>query len=169
MRSGRKTVPTDVLPPRQLSAEQRQLLRWFDSLGEPDRASLLAFAEFLATREEPGDSSKLCLPSLRRFPGPTQESVVAAIKRLSSSYSMLDTQAMLNDTASLMSAHILQGRPAIQVIDDLEDIVSRSLSALSLARFRLARISIRRSRIGAAIAGNPRAWGRALWYPWRSA
>lgn len=120
MRSGRKTDPTDVLPPRQLSAEQRQLLRWFGSLGDSGRASLLAFAEFLATREEPCDSCKAVLAEPKAIPRPKDESVVAAIKRLSASYFMLDTQAMLNDTASLMSAHILQGRPAIQVIDDLE-------------------------------------------------
>lgn len=122
MRSGLKTVQFDLLPRRQLSAEQRQLLRLFDSLGEQDRASLLAFAQFLSSRETPADSPESALAEPRSIPRPDQESVVAAIKRLSSSYFMLDTRAMLNDTASLMSAHVLQGRRAAEVIDDLEDL-----------------------------------------------
>lgn len=122
MRSGLKTVRTDMLPSRQLSAEQRQLLRWFGALGESGRASLLAFAQFLATREELDDSCEPVPAEPKAIPRPEEESVVAAIKRLSLSYFMLDTQAMLNDTASLMSAHILQGRPAVQVIDDLEEL-----------------------------------------------
>ena len=111
-----------MLPSRQLSAEQRQLLRWFGALGESGRASLLAFAQFLATREEPDDSCKPVPAEPKAIPRPEDESVVAAIKRLSSSYFMLDTQAMLNDTASLMSAHVLRGRRAEQVIDDLESL-----------------------------------------------
>jgi hypothetical protein len=111
-----------VLPQRRLTAEQRQLLRWFDSLGGQDRASLLAFAQFLASREAAADASDPVVAEPRPIARPDQESVVAAIKRLSSSYFMLDTRAMLNDTASLMSAHLLQGRRAAEVIDDLEDL-----------------------------------------------
>ena len=109
-----------MLPPRQLSAEQRQLLKWFDALGEQDRASLLAFAQFLSGRQRPAASSEPVLVEPRPIPRPEKESVVAAIKRLSSSYYMLDTRAMFDETASLMSAHILRGRRAEQVIDDLE-------------------------------------------------
>lgn len=111
-----------MLPQRPLSVEQRQLLRWFDALGEQDRASLLAFAEFLCARETSADPSESVVAEPRPIPRPDQESVVAAIKRLSSSYFMLDTRAMLNDTATLMSAHVLQGRRAAEVIDDLEDL-----------------------------------------------
>jgi hypothetical protein len=45
------------------------------------------------------------------MPRPSQESVVAAIKRLSKTYEMLDRGPMLNETSALMSAHVLQGRP----------------------------------------------------------
>jgi len=111
-----------VLSLKQRSAEQRQLLRLFDGLSEGDRASLMAFAQFLAAREPVVDAPEPVVVEPRQIPRPSRESVVAAIKRLSSSYFMLDTRAMLDDTASLMSAHILQGRRAEQVIDDLEDL-----------------------------------------------
>ena len=60
-----------------------------------------------------------------RIPRPKEESVVGAIKRLSHSYFMLDRSAMLNDTSSLMGAHVLQGRPASEVIDELEALFAR--------------------------------------------
>lgn len=123
MRKGPTSTGRDVLLPRQLSAEQRRLLQWFDALGEQDRASLLAFAQFLSSRETGADRSEpMVVAEPRPIPRPDQESVVGAIKRLSSSYFMLDTRAMLNDTASLMSAHVLQGRRAAEVIDALEDL-----------------------------------------------
>jgi hypothetical protein len=48
------------------------------------------------------------------------ETVVAAIRRLSASYPMLDRRRLLNTTSSLMAQHILQGRAAAEVIDQLE-------------------------------------------------
>ena len=121
-RSGHNTVQINVLPPRQLSAEQRELLQCYDAIDEQDRASLLAFGQFLASRATAAEPCESVVAEPRRIPRPDKESVVAAIKRLSSSYFMLDARAMLDDTASLMSGHILQGRRAEQVIDDLEDL-----------------------------------------------
>ena len=54
------------------------------------------------------------------IPRPEAESVVAAIRRLSASYFMLERRDMLNETAALMSAHVLQGRPAPKVVEELE-------------------------------------------------
>jgi hypothetical protein len=56
---------------------------------------------------------------------PTKESVVGAIKRLSHSYHMLDRGAMLHETSTLMAAQVLHGRPAPEVIDELEDLFAR--------------------------------------------
>jgi hypothetical protein len=115
-----------MLPAPQLSADQRKLLKLYESLCVGDRGSLLAFAEFLASRQRSDDTTEgmqepaTAVP--RQIPRPAKESVVAAIKRLSSSYFMLDSRAMLDDTASLMSAHILHGRRADKVIDDLEEL-----------------------------------------------
>ena len=83
---------------------------------------MLAFAEFLAARseavKEASDGDSVKQPDL--VPRPENESVVAAIKRLSASYTMLDRGDMLDETSSLMTSHVIQGRPAKEVIDDLE-------------------------------------------------
>ncbi len=109
-----------TLPPAK-----RRLLELYDVLDEQDRASLTAFAEFLATRQggESGAIEPLAEPDL--VPRPEQESVIAAIRRLAQTYHMLDKAAMLHETSALMSAHILQGRPAGDVIDELEALFSR--------------------------------------------
>jgi len=54
------------------------------------------------------------------IPRPEEERVVAAIKRLSATFPMLQKSSMLNETAALMSEHILKGRDAVEVIDKLE-------------------------------------------------
>ena len=95
----------------------------YRSLDEDSQRTLLAFAEFLSARAVPDAQKPLEEPELE--PRPPRESVVAAIKRLSRSYYMLDRSAMLNETSSLMAAHVLNGRPASAVIDELESLFAR--------------------------------------------
>jgi hypothetical protein len=42
------------------------------------------------------------------------------MKRLSATYHMLDKSKLLNETSALMAQHVMQGRPAHEVIDELE-------------------------------------------------
>ncbi len=106
--------------------EERRLSRLYRSLKVEDRRTLLAFAAFLAAREGVPDAQETQGPlEPERISRPPQESVVGAIKRLSRSYFMLDRARMLNDTSSLMGAHVLQGRPAGEVIDELEALFAR--------------------------------------------
>ena len=53
---------------------------------------------------------------------PEQETVIAAIKRLKKTYYMLDTDLLLDETSSLMGQHILRGREAIAVINELQSL-----------------------------------------------
>ncbi len=53
---------------------------------------------------------------------PEQESVVAAVKRLKKTFYMLDTDLLLDETSSLMGQHILRGREASVVINELQSI-----------------------------------------------
>lgn len=107
-----------------MSAQQRRLLKLFGALAPEDRETLFAFAEFLAQRPDTATQ-----PSNVRTPQPyqrpEQESVVGAIKRLSRTYDMLDPSTLLNETSALMSAHLLQGRAAPEVIDELETLFTR--------------------------------------------
>jgi hypothetical protein len=117
-----------LFPQQGVSAEERRLLKLYRSLAASDRGALLAFGQFLAQRG--GGMPHAAEPSV---PGPLdrpgQESVVAAIKRLRRAYHMLEQGALLHETSFLMSAHVLQGRPAADVIDDLELLFARHYAA----------------------------------------
>ena len=58
----------------------------------------------------------------RTIERPVEESVVGAIKRLKQTYHMLDTDTLLNQVSALMGQHLLQGRDAKLVIDELENL-----------------------------------------------
>jgi hypothetical protein len=101
------------------NSEQHRLQQIFKQLPPEHQQTLLAFAEFLQTRVV----SKPTPPLQPKYiPRPPEESVVAAIKRLSKSYPMLNKAKMLDETSSLMTEHILQGRDKVAVIDELEAI-----------------------------------------------
>ncbi len=96
----------------QLSAEHQQ--------------QLLDYAQFLVDKyplQQPVAETSVQTPV--DIPRPEEESVVAAIKRLSESYFMIDRSKMLHETAALMSEHVMQGREAQEVIDDVEALFQR--------------------------------------------
>nr|WP_206171763.1 hypothetical protein [Thiorhodococcus mannitoliphagus] len=110
------------------SADERRLIKRFRKLTEADRHTLLAFADFLAQREAPAPTMPKVPQEPTPAPRPENESVVGAIKRLSKTYEMLERDALLNETSALMSAHVLQGRGAPEVIDELEAVFARHYS-----------------------------------------
>jgi hypothetical protein len=99
---------------------EKKLLKLFNRLGAPERDMLLGFAEYLAARAEGVVSMNQTVGAPLDIPRPEKESVVAALKRLSSTYHMLDDPRLLNEASVLMSQHVMQGREAGQVIDDLQ-------------------------------------------------
>lgn len=107
-------------------ADLQRLQNIFKQLPTAEQETLLAFAEFLWTRCEPVPEP-LLEPQI--LPRPRNESVVAAIKRLAKSYPMLEKKRMLDETSQLMSQHILQGREAVEVIDELEIVFLRHYNA----------------------------------------
>lgn len=112
--------------PRKMSQTQKQLQEIYSSLDKAGQDTLLAFAEFLLARSgDETSSAPIPLPEPNLVPRPGKESVVAAIKRLSASYSMLDKPELLNETSVLMTQHVMQGRTAIEVIDELEALFQR--------------------------------------------
>lgn len=111
-------------PALNLPREQRQLLRLFSRLDDPRRASLRAFAEFLCQQQDAealdGERADPQPPVPEDIPRPDEESVVAAMRRLTRTFPMINRDALLDRATSLMAAHMLQGQPATQVIDKLE-------------------------------------------------
>ncbi len=133
------------IPVNPLNAEDRELLRLFHGLQAADRRSLMDYLQFLQQRAEAADpapagaSEAAPVATPLEIPRPENESVVAAIKRLSKAYFMLDRSSLLNEASLLMSAHLLQGRPAPEVIDELERLFAQRyrahLEAVSPANF----------------------------------
>lgn len=95
----------------------KQFIRIVKRLPEQDQKTLFDLAEFLAKRI-PQDTHEIPEPKI--MPRPSQESVVQGLKRLSATYFMLEKAVILNKASTLMAQHIMQGRPASDVIDDLE-------------------------------------------------
>ena len=126
-----------MLPPPLPPSDERRLTRIFRRLDHQSRRTLLRFAEFLhqegdGRASDPGADAvpgELSLVEPEAIPRPATETVVGAIKRLSLSYHMLDRHQMLDETSSLMAAHVLNGRPARDVIDELEALFARHYGA----------------------------------------
>lgn len=118
-----------MIPMERFTKDERRMLKVLRALSAQDRATLLAFGQFLIERDatagvEPG-AAELPEPipdDPVHEPRPSRESVVAAVRRLRRVYPMIDPGEMLNETSALMAAHVLQGRPADQVIDELESL-----------------------------------------------
>ena len=105
-----------------MSKSENQLLDYFQQLPEEARQSLLDYAEFLLRRygaSEPVPEQPLDLPR------PREETVIGAIKRLSRTYPMLNKDKLLHETAGLVTDHMMKGRDAHEVINELEVIFER--------------------------------------------
>ena len=91
----------------------------YQSLSPESKHSLLDYAEYLSQRDGPGVVEKQLK---QEMPRPQDESVVAALKRLNQTYPMIERKLIFHEASSLMTEHIMQGREAIAVIDDLETL-----------------------------------------------
>lgn len=111
-----------MLIPESKNSADKRLLDVYKRLSEAERKTLLDFAEFLLSRSEPAEPASL---EIKEIPRPAEESVVAAMKRLRETYHMLDHSKMLHEASSLMAQHMMQGRPAEEVIDELEELFRR--------------------------------------------
>lgn len=105
---------------KRAKRDEARLAELFKKLKPEPRGTLLAFAEFLAQQEGNLAQTEPIDDNPHPEPRPKKESVVGAIKRLSRVYHMLDRGTMLTETSALMSDHVLNGRPAPEVIDELE-------------------------------------------------
>ncbi len=91
----------------------------FRRLGRGEQASLLDFAEFLSARSVDHTPT---VTEPRDIPRPEKETVVSAMKRLTKTYPMLETKDLFTQASSLMTQHVMRGREATEIIDELEQI-----------------------------------------------
>ena len=106
---------------------RKKLRALLDSLSDTQINSLLDFASYLTAGSTGEQEPEVMGPV--EISRPENESVIEAIKRMKSTYPMLDPQAMLPQTADLLSQHVMQGRAAEQVIDDLESLFKSAYEA----------------------------------------
>jgi hypothetical protein len=104
---------------------EQRLLKLFNALDRGQQDTLIAFAEFLASRVESEVGLEPEALAINQIPRPENESVIEAIKRLSATYPMLKSSKILSDSSELVSQHMLRGRNAREVIDDLEQVFRR--------------------------------------------
>ncbi len=111
-----------------MTETQKKLIELVQQLPEKECEAALEYIRFLHSKAdslntlESQDSNPICEEEPKVIQRPDDESVIAAIKRLSASYPMLDKATLLNQTSSLMTQHVMQGRSASEVIDDLEQL-----------------------------------------------
>lgn len=113
-----------------MKATEKKLLGLFRALPAPEQETLTSFAEFLKSKMTATGNASTTIPEPQLIPRPGKESIVAAIKRLSASYSMLNSPKILNETSTLMTQHVMQGRGIEEVIDDLEQLFRRHYKIL---------------------------------------
>ena len=89
-----------------MNKREKKLLNCLRALPDPAAQQLIDFAEFLQAKYQP-ITTELAEP--QAIPRPDQESVVAAVKRLSATYPMLDKDKLLNETSALVMQHMMQG------------------------------------------------------------
>ena len=109
--------------------QQKKILDVIEQLSPADGDAVTSFAEFLLSRSGTPVTTSPVVPAARAevpepepVPRPQEERVVAAVKRLSKTYFMLDKSKMLGATSDLVTQHVMQGREAAEVIDELEQV-----------------------------------------------
>lgn len=112
-------------PTQQLSKAERKLCKFYKSLRESERETLLSFAEFLNSKQTASEVANKVEAVLHKpllSIAEDNESVVKGIKRLKTSYFMIDDEDLLHQVSSLMSEHIMKGVSAQDVIPKIEAV-----------------------------------------------
>jgi hypothetical protein len=91
------------------------LLDIYRTLDAQRRNELLEFAQVLAA-----PVAEPC-----REPRLPDESVVLALRRLVRNYPMLERRRLMGTASALMAQHVLEGRAAAEIIDELELVFER--------------------------------------------
>ncbi|KAA3619102.1 MAG: hypothetical protein DWQ08_15800 [Proteobacteria bacterium] len=107
-----------------MARADRRLLEQFHALPEDAQGALLEYLDFLYRKH--AATARREAPSYVPIARPESESVVGAMQRLRQSYSMLNMDDLLHRASGLMSQHVVGGRSAAEVIDELEELFHRS-------------------------------------------
>ncbi len=98
---------------------EKKLLNIFRDLPETAQQSVIDHAEFMQQKHGAVDETADITEPLD-IPRPDTETVIAAVKRLSATYPMIEKSLLLDKTSLLVTEHVVQGRDVVEVIDELE-------------------------------------------------
>lgn len=99
------------------------LAELFDSLDDERRNSLFDYAEYLLSRGGPVVRE---IGEPLQIPRPDTETVVGAIKRMKQTYPMVDSMKVFSVASNLMTEHMVQGRDADEVINEIESLFEQT-------------------------------------------
>ena len=97
---------------------EQALLKAFRQMTPTARCTLVDFADYLS-RRHPVTAPPVSDQPLQ-VPRPSEESVIAAIRRLAKTYPMLDSDSVFSGATTLMTRHVMGQQAAVEVIDELE-------------------------------------------------
>lgn len=105
----------------------KQLIELYEAMDDERRQSLSDFADFLYAKADPVIKE---MPLPEDIPRPEQETVVGAIKRLKSTYHMVESMSVFSAASSLMTEHMVKGRDVVEVIDEMELLFEQAYQQL---------------------------------------
>jgi len=103
-----------------VKAYRAKLVALVEQLDDEGRRTLLEYAEFLVSRVEADVAPE---PVTERPPG---ETVLQAVRRLNRDYPELRRAALMQPVGELLSQHMVDARPAEEVIVALEALYARA-------------------------------------------
>ena len=110
-----------------MKRDARTLAELFNSLDRERQDSLFDYAEFLQSK---GGTVKPEVGEPIEIPRPDSETVVGAIKRMKQSYPMIDSMEVFSVASSLMTDHMVKGRDAQEVINEIESLFEQTYKKL---------------------------------------
>ena len=100
-----------------MKRDAKALADLFNTLDNNRQQSLFDYAEFLQTK---GGNMQQDIGEPVEVPRAENETVVGAIKRLKQTYPMIDSMEVFAVASNLMTEHMVQGRDAEEVINQIE-------------------------------------------------
>jgi hypothetical protein len=116
-----------------MTPDEKKLLQVFRAMSPDQQTALQDYADFLVARDKtasPVAEAAAALAEPVDIPRPEEESVIDAVRRLSETYPMIDKEVLLHETTDLVSQHFTQGRPAEEVIDELQALFEKHYRSL---------------------------------------
>ena len=110
-----------------MKRDAKALVDLFNMLDEDRQANLFDYAEFLLSK---GDAVERDIGKPVEVPKPENETVVGAIKRLKQTYPMIDSMEVFSDASNLMTEHLVSGRDAEEVINEIEALFESTYEKL---------------------------------------